>query len=121
MNVPNMTAMVTIQGFTGAGAVLDMDSQRQCRKRRPRQSVTADTKRGDYRGGAVNREFCFEWKCFSSMPPAGVIGEVNQAIAIVNLDLQHPQQLEPKNAGDFGARVLADLGQIEAHDIQVLL
>src|SRR5664279_4683733 len=46
MNVASITAMVTIQGFTGAGAELDMGSQGQCRKSPPRQSVTADTTRG---------------------------------------------------------------------------
>jgi hypothetical protein len=45
MKVASITAMVTIQGFTGAGAELDMSGHGQCRKSAPRQSVTADTKR----------------------------------------------------------------------------
>jgi hypothetical protein len=45
MKVASITAMVTIQGFTGDGAESDMGSQGQCRKSAPRQSVTADTKR----------------------------------------------------------------------------
>ena len=32
MNVASMTAMVTIHGFTRAGAELDMGSQGKCRK-----------------------------------------------------------------------------------------
>src|SRR5271166_5058480 len=64
---------------------------------------------------------CFPLAPFSSMPAARPVGEVNQAVAIVNLDLQHPQKLKSEDAGDLGARALADIGQIEAHDIQVLL
>lgn len=73
---------------------------------------------------SMGRSRWFFPAAFSStrgLPPARVVGEVNQSISIIDLDLQHPQKFKPKDARDLGTRVLADLGQIEAHDILVLL
>src|ERR1022692_3117987 len=45
MKVASITAMVTIQGFTGDGAESDMGSQGQCRKSAAGQSVMPESKR----------------------------------------------------------------------------
>src|ERR1035438_10571911 len=55
------------------------------------------------------------------LPLARLIGKVNQSVAIVDLDVQHPQNLKPQNAGDLGARVPAEVGQIEGQDILAVL
>ncbi len=71
MNVASMTAMVTIQGFTGLGAELDMGSQRQCRKGAARQSVTADTTRSfeNTRDQMLGSHPSRPWRESTSNPP----------------------------------------------------
>ena len=51
----------------------------------------------------------------------GVIIEIDEAVAVINLHVQHAKQREAQGAGDLGADVIAESGEIESENVLILL
>jgi hypothetical protein len=50
-----------------------------------------------------------------------IVGEVDESIAIVDLDIKQTQHCEPKQAGDFGTDPVAGVSQVERDQILIFL
>jgi hypothetical protein len=54
-------------------------------------------------------------------PTLGIIAEIYQAVAVVNLNVQQSQHRKTENAGSFRAKSVADMAKIEGDQILILL
>src|SRR5437899_9657762 len=50
-----------------------------------------------------------------------VVDEINQAVAVVNLDVKEPQGSESEDAGNLGSRMFADRRHVDRQNVLVLL
>ena len=49
------------------------------------------------------------------LPTLCIVGKIHQPVAIVNLDVEKPQQRESQRARDFGADLVAGMGEVKSN------
>ena len=63
----------------------------------------------------------FEFNIFRECLIAGFVTEVNDAVAVIDADVQQAKRAKPQNSGDFRAHIVAELGEVEGDHVLILL